>query len=247
MNAISNLVLAALILWGGYNGWKAAFRKAPHIAAESNGARGSNMAKDKVIQRTEDSRSWFSSAPVALKLATFRPDSTILIYGQNDINAKMTEETLRFKGFSKSVLIPIESINQFQDLGIAPALTAAGLVNSRGATSLPFYSVDGQLYSQSAFEAGLAQLPLTKVRERETPYITIYGPAGCPFTLQGRQELDANGFQYEVRDVNDPRYRPRFEALVRAYEFKTILWPMIDISGRLFSKPSIENVRENYR
>lgn len=237
MTTISNIVIIGLLLWGGYSAWKAAFSEVPRAPIAAKGA-----------PNTEARRGWFSTAPVARKTVALRPDSTILIYGpEKHRSTKIAEEVLRIRGFSQSVVIPVENIDQFHELGITEALKTAGLVDAKGGADMPFISVDGELYSVAALSEGLSQLPLTNVRERETPYIIIYGPANCPYTQQGREELDANSIPYEVRDVNDPRYQPHFEALVRAYDFKYINWPMLDINGRMFSKPSIEVVRTNYR
>lgn len=247
MNVLSNFVLVALLLWGGYSGWTA-FRKAPKASAEiPETGRGSQANGANGRRPTEASRGWFSSAPVARKTATLRTESTILIYGPSGTATGMAEEALKFRGFTKSVVVPVDTTDQFQELGMVPALRAAGLVNSKGVVNFPFIDVDGELYSHEALLAGLSQFPLSDVREHPTPYITIYGPADCPFTRQGREELDANGIPYVVRDVNDPRYQPRFEALVRAYDFKSYAWPMIDINGKMFSKPSLDVVRGNYR
>ena len=248
MTAIKTFVILALLLWGGYSGWKAVFPAVPRASMPGTDsphaeAVGRLATKASIPPRTKASRGWFSAAPTM----HLRPDSAILIYGpENDISTKITEEALRIRGFSQGVIIPVGSIEQFQDLGITEALKAAGLVDAKGNASLPFISVDGDLYSIGALVAGLSRLPLTNVRERATPYIIIYGPADCPYIQQEKEELDANSIPYEVRNVNDPRYQPHFEALIRAYDFKNIDWPMLDINGRMFSKPSIEVVRTNY-
>ena len=249
MTAIKTFVILALVFWGGYGVWKAVFPAAPQASTPSTDSQhaeavGRFATKASTPPRAKVSRSWFSAAP-AMHL---RPDSAILIYGpENDISTKTTEEALRIRGLSQGVIVPVENSQQFQDLGITEALKNAGLVDAKGIASLPFISVDGDLFSIKALVAGLSELPLTNVRQRATPYITIYGPAGCPYIQKEKEELDANGIPYEVRDVNDPRYQPHFEALIRAYDFKNIDWPMLDISGRMFSRPSIEVVRTNYR
>lgn len=248
MTAIKTFVILALLLWGGYSGWKAVFPAVPRASitdTDSSHAEavGQHATIASMPPRAKVRRGWFAAAPTM----HLRPDSAILIYGpENDISTKTTEEALRIRGLSQGVIIPVGSSEQFQNLGMTEALKAAGLVDARGNVNLPFISVDGDLYSIEALVAGLSQLPLTNVRERAAPYIIIYGPPGCPYIQQAKEELDANSIPYEVRDVNDPQYRPHFEALIRAYGFKKFDWPMLDINGRMLSRPSIEVVRTNY-
>lgn len=249
MTAIKTFVILAVLLWGGCSVWKAAFPAVPRASMSGTDsppaeAVGQPAAKASMPPRAKAGRGWFSAAPTM----RLRPDSAILIYGpENDISTKTMEEALRIRGFSQGVVIPVESGEQFQELGMTEALKSAGLVDAKGNATLPFISVDGELYSADALAAELSKLPLTNVRERETPYIVVYGITGCPYTKAGQDELDAAGIPYEFRDVNDPRYRPHFKALLYAYDFKYIYWPVLDINGRMFSKPSIEVVRSNYR
>ena len=184
------------------------------------------------------------AASPALSLETAK----IIMYGpENDPAIQTAKELLKFKGLSCS-LIPINAWADVQALKIADNLKDAGMVGPNGDVSLPFFTVGGKFVKSEKFFTSLEKLPFTDIVESRDPYIIVYGVQGCSFTFSKLRELDDNKLRYEFRDVNDPRYRPRFDALLRAHKVSDYKWPIMDVSGHfLTTNPSIEQIREWYR
>lgn len=236
MRAIRTSALPAFLLLSGWSVCAAASPKSPPASSESGSSPYSTA-----------SRGGQAAAPVPVKHLNLRSDSAVVIYGpDNELGTATVEEAMKIRDLPYD-RTPVNDRADLKNLELLPALKAAGMVTPEGRVGLPVISIDGRLYGKEEFLAGLSELPLTNVWDQSTSYIYVYGPPDCVFVQKGQEELEANGFQYEYRNVNDPRYRPRFEALLRAYGFKAFLWPMLEINGRLFSKPSPDVVRTNYR
>lgn len=235
MKDAEKLAVAAVVLLGGYYQWR---RSIPPAPAPARGGVPADYGAG--AGRTIPAAPAGSSGR---KLEGLTPGAAVRLYGPaGALVTRMTEEALRIRGFAGAV-VPVDSFIPLRSMGMEPRIRAAGLVDADGNIDLPFAEVDGKLYSYEDLVAGLSRLPLTNVRERATPYVFVYGPPDCPYTKQGLDVLDAHGIPYEYRDVNDPRYQPRFEVLVRAYGFKEVLWPVLEINGVLYSKPPLEVVQ----
>jgi hypothetical protein len=173
--------------------------------------------------------------------------SNIVMYADGDDHtARTVMELLKLKkllcGF-----VPVKNMQDIVALKMMERLKDAGIASSDGnSVSTPYFSIDGKLVRHEKFMALLARLPLPYSEEYPYAYIVVYGIPGCGFTYSGIRELEDNNLKYEFRDVNDPRYRPRFDALMAARDIKSIDWPVMDVSGHILVKPPIETILKYY-
>ena len=184
----------------------------------------------------------FKSAEAAPIVAS----SVIVLYGPEEgRDTYRMLEALKLRGLSGSV-VSVGNLDDIKALDLLEKAQAAG-VESGGSFSLPFASVDGQLYSRQAMDEALAALPISHPRLQEGPYIIVYGAGNCSIEAGLIRQLDDNGFPYEFHNVNEPRYVARLDAFRDVLGDRVAQLPVYEINGQMFSQPSIEVVRENYR
>ncbi len=188
---------------------------------------------------------WFALRDgTASALARDLTDKPIVLHGPRDYHElKVAEELLRIKGFDYEIE-PIE-VKTLTSSDLFERMKGAGLVSGNTA-SLPA-EVGGELVSYELLFDALQQHPNMALREKDRSYIVVYGPRNCPKTDRVTSGLKQASLPYEYRDVNDSRYRHRFEARLRTFEQKEFDWPLVDVNGQLAFAPTIEDIRASYR
>ena len=174
----------------------------------------------------------------------------IVLYAYaGDVGGQVAELSLQFRGLPyKTVLF--QNLDELLALNITGQLKKAGIATGSDGNetiSFPFFTVNDDLWSYEQIKKSLAELPPTNVRESSAPYIVVYGVEGCPYSLSKVRELEENKLLYELRDVNDPHYQLRFQALLELNKVTHIDWPVVDVSGHLLVRPTLEEIRKYYQ
>gem|GEM_PF-4189294 len=180
-------------------------------------------------------------------LPDLTPETKITFYGPpGSDTTQILNELIKFRGLSANP-VPVNSIEDINSLRIMDRLIDAGVADSPDQVNLPFLLVEDRFVTYDEFLKALEKLPLSNVFESPYPYMVVYGVQNCPYSLTAIRELESSGLKYELRDVNDPRYRARFSALLLAHKKTFVEWPVMDVNGHLLIKPSMDEVRRYYR
>jgi hypothetical protein len=141
--------------------------------------------------------------------------------------------------------VQVWSYDDIKALNILDRLKSDGVTDGED-ISIPFFNVNGKFVSEKKFLSTLKGMAIVDIRESPDPYIHVYGVEGCGFAQRGMRELDNNGLPYEFRDVNDPRYRGRFGALMQVSGVSSYEWPVIDVNGHVLINPAADEVKKYF-
>lgn len=83
----------------------------------------------------------------------------------------------------------------------------------------------------------------------DKPYIVVYGRDTCGWTQKLKKELHQQGIPFEYKIVDQPSVGNELHPRMRQGGLNISYYnlPVVDVNGRIFMRPSLEKILEEYK